>query len=480
MSLKRSSPRSIATQLVLLFTPAAACLLYLGLTVFYWFVVRHATEEDNNFLADNIQLLQADLVHSSDPASFGRELGIARTGAHSTYLVRVLDRSGAVVTETAGMRELLPVAKFAPANASKFVSYRAGGRQFALGSSQFANSPYLLQVAQDRSEDDEFARNFGWLLAIVLPVGVLAAAAIAITVTRRCLQPLAEMARSLRRTEPSHLNERIDPARWPRELQPVAIAFDDMLARLEDSFRRLSQFSADLAHELRTPVANLLGEAQVSLTRARAPEEYRAVIESSIGEYERLSGIIANLLFLARADAAESQLQRASFNGAEKIAKVASFYEMVADEQQVKFECRGAGTIYADPMLFERALSNLIENALRFTPATGMVHLSLDTYPDRSEIKVTDSGAGISAEHLPKIFDRFYRVEPSRAARGAGLGLALVKSIAELHGGSATIESKVGQGTTVKLTFPAAEVSPKDFAIDSTISDSIGEPAAIK
>ncbi len=465
MSFKRSSPRSIATQLVLLFTPAAACLLYLGLTVFYWFVVRHATEEDNNFLADNIQLLQADLAHSSDPASFGRELGIARTGAHSTYLVRVLDRSGAVVTETAGMRELLPVAKFAPANASKFVSYRAGGRQFALGSSQFANSPYLLQVAQDRSEDDEFARNFGWLLAIVLPVAIIAAAAIAVIVARRGLRPLAEMAGSLRRTGPSHLNERIDPARWPRELQPVAIAYDDMLARLEDSFRRLSQFSADLAHELRTPVGNLLGEAQVSLTRARPAEEYRTVIESSVGEYERLSSIISNLLFLARAEGAEGQLQRETFAGAARIAKVASFYEPVAEEQGLTLACEGEGTIYADPLLFERALSNLIENGLRFTPTQGQLRVGLVSYADRSEVTVTDTGSGIAAEHLPKVFDRFYRVDPARAAQGSGLGLSLVKSIMDLHGGSATIESVSERGTKVKLIFPAA--SERTNVIDS-------------
>src|SRR4029077_5035774 len=117
------------------------------------------------------------------------------------------------------------------------------------------------------------------------------------------------------RVEPTHLQERVPPSEWPRELQPVAVAFDDMMDRLEDSFTRLSQFSADLAHELRTPIANIRGEAEVALTRPRTSDEYREVIESTVGECERLSGIIDNLLFLARAEAPDQHIQRTLFDG---------------------------------------------------------------------------------------------------------------------------------------------------------------------
>jgi two-component system heavy metal sensor histidine kinase CusS len=287
-------------------------------------------------------------------------------------------------------------------------------------------------------------------------LGILASAVIAFTVTKRGLRPLAEMTRSLKRIGPKRLHERVPLTGWPRELQPLAIAFDEMLDRLEDSFTRLSQFSADLAHELRTPIANIRGEGEVALTRARTPEEYREVIESSVGECERLSGIVDNLLFLARAEAAEGHIQRTLFNGKAAVEKIASFYEAVAEEQHVAITCAGESDIHADPMLFGRAVSNLVENALRFTPAGGTISISIAARGADSEVSVKDTGCGIAAEHLPRVFDRFYRADSSRSSQGAGLGLALVKSIADLHGGSTVVASEVDRGTTVTLTFPNA------------------------
>jgi two-component system, OmpR family, heavy metal sensor histidine kinase CusS len=227
-----------------------------------------------------------------------------------------------------------------------------------------------------------------------------------------------------------------------------------MLDRLEDSFTRLSQFSADLAHELRTPIGNMLGEAQVALTRERSSEEYRSVIESTAAECERLSGIIDNLLFLARAESAEQQIERSLFNARDALEKIASFYQTAAEDRRVNIECSGEGQIFADPALFNRALSNLIDNALRFTTDGGNIHIAISTHDGRTEVSVRDTGAGIAPEHLPRVFDRFYRGDASRSSAGTGLGLALVKSIVDLHCGSAKIESKLGRGTTVTLTFP--------------------------
>ena len=246
------------------------------------------------------------------------------------------------------------------------------------------------------------------------------------------------------------------PAGWPRELQPLAIAFDAMLARLEDSFTRLSQFSADLAHELRTPVANIMGEGQVALTRERTPSEYREVIESDIAECERLSGIVDNLLFVARVDAARESIERKKFDGGAAVEKIAAFYRTLAEDRHVAIHCSGEGEIYADPVLFERAVSNLVDNALRFTPDGGEIKISIMIRDAHSEIAVSDNGCGIATEHLPRVFDRFYRADPSRSSGGAGLGLALVKSIVDLHGGTVRIESEVGHGTIVTIIFPKA------------------------
>jgi len=277
---------------------------------------------------------------------------------------------------------------------------------------------------------------------------------IAITVTKRGLRPLGEMTRSLGRIGPTHLNERVAPAGWPRELQPLAVAFDAMLKRLDDSFTRLSQFSADLAHELRTPITNMLGEAQVALTRDRTPPEYRETIESTIGECERLSGIVDNLLFVARVDAAREPIAPTRFDARAAVEKIASFYQMIANDHHVTIRCSGEGQIYADPGLFERAVGNLVDNALRFTQEQGSIQIVLADHAANFEVAVSDNGCGIAPEHLPRVFDRFYRVESSRGSDGAGLGLALVKSIVDLHGGSARIQSEVGRSTTVTLIFP--------------------------
>jgi two-component system, OmpR family, heavy metal sensor histidine kinase CusS len=458
---KPAEPRSITSQLVILFTLAAAFLLCCGLGVLYWIFVQHAFEEDNEVLADKILALRADFQKAGDPKILNEELRVLHADERIAYWIRIISTAGESVAETPGMDALLPASAFPPApNSNTSISrpkdFRTEGKLFALVTTveEAGNQSYTVQVAQDRSGDEEFVKEFGALLAAVLVLGILASAVIAVTVTKRGLRPLAEMARSLRVFGPEHLHERIPPDGWPRELRPLALAFDEMFDRLEDSFTRLSQFSADLAHELRTPIANIRGEGEVALTRARTPEEYREVIESSVAECERLSGIVDNLLFLARAEAAEGQIQRTLFNGRAAVEKIAAFYEPIAEEHRTAITCRGDGNIHADPLLFGRAVSNLVENALRFTPAGKIVEISIGSTAEQAQISVKDTGSGIAPEHLPRIFDRFYRVDSSRSSQGSGLGLALVKSIMELHGGTAVVESEVGQGTNMTLTFP--------------------------
>jgi len=458
MSSKRTKPRSIAAKLVLLFTLTATLLLSCGLGVFYWIVVRHAFAEDNAVLADKISGLREDFKESG-PGIFAEELRTRRDG--DPYFVRVLDSGGRIVTESPGMDRLIPPDVFPSAQGSTSSignpkDYRTGAKLFSLipVNERTGGQTYTIQVAQDRSSDEQLERRFGILLGVVLAGCLLASAIIAITVTKHGLRPLGEMTRSLERIGPAHLNERVSPAGWPRELQPLATTFDAMLARLEDSFTRLSQFSADLAHELRTPIANIMGEGQVALTRERTPREYREVIESNVAECERLSGIVDNLLFVARVDAARESIERKKFDGGAAVEKIATFYRMLAEERHVAIHCSGEGEIYADPVLFERAISNLVDNALRFTCDGGEIKISIMARDAHSEIAVSDNGCGIAQEHLPRVFDRFYRVDSSRSSGGAGLGLALVKSIVDLHGGLARVESEVGRGTTVTLTFP--------------------------
>jgi two-component system heavy metal sensor histidine kinase CusS len=198
----------------------------------------------------------------------------------------------------------------------------------------------------------------------------------------------------------------------------------------------------------------MLGEAQVALTRDRTAADYREIVESTVAECERLSRIVDNLLFVARVDAAREPIARKHFDARAEVEKIAEFYQTVADDRHVTITCSGKGQIYADPDLFERAIGNLLDNALRFTPGNGSIQIALCQHEADFEVVISDNGCGIAAQHLPRVFDRFYRVEASRGSDGAGLGLALVKSIVDLHGGTATIESNLGRGTVVKLVFP--------------------------
>ena len=460
MSSRRTEPRSIASQLILLFTLAATLLLSCGLGLFYWIVVRHAFTEDNAVLADKISAVSAD-IKEGGPDLFGKELKARRAGDHAPYWIRVLDPEGHALTETSGMQSLLPPSVFPPAQSATFPvempkNYRTGTKLFSLVAiiEKSGGKLYTIQLAQDRSSDEQVERRFGVLLLMVLSGSILASTLIAITVTRRGLRPLGKMTRSVERIGPTHLDERVAPTRWPRELQPLAAAFDNMLKRLEDSFTRLSQFSADLAHELRTPIGNILGEAQVALTRDRTPGEYREVIASTIAECERLSGIVDNLLFVARADSAREPIDRKLFDGRAAVEKIATFYRTIAEDRHVRIECSGQGDVYADPLLFERAVSNLMDNAMRFTADGGAIEVTIAVRTADSQVTVRDNGSGIAAEHLPRVFDRFYRADRSRSTTGAGLGLALVKSIVDLHGGSVIIDSEVDRGTKVTLVFP--------------------------
>jgi len=455
-----NKPRSIAFQLILLFTLAAGLLLACGLGVFYSIVVRHAFAEDNAVLADKMFALSADL-RENGPEIFAEEITARRASQHTPYWIRILDSQGRVIAETSQMDRLIPTQIFPagrePAEAIRArKDYRSAEKMFSLVAfnEHRGDKVYTLQLAQDRSSDEQVGRNFALLFITVLFGGVVASALIAIIVTRRGLRPLREMTQSLGRIGPDQLKQRIGSTSWPRELQPLAIAFDQMLKRLDDSFTRLSQFSADLAHELRTPIANMLGEAQVALTRDRTADDYRETIESAVTECERLSRIVDNLLFVARVDAAREPIARKRFDARAAVEKIAEFYQTVADDHHVTINCSGDGQIYADPDLFERAVGNLLDNALRFTAEHGSIRVAVSKHNSDFEVTVTDNGSGIAAEHLPRVFDRFYRAESSRSSDGAGLGLALVKSIVELHGGSAVIESNVGRGTTVKMIFP--------------------------
>jgi len=282
-------------------------------------------------------------------------------------------------------------------------------------------------------------------------------------IARHGIRPVEEMAATAGHISSTNLHERILPEGYPFELASLAGTFNKMLDRLEASFERISRFSTDIAHDLRTPVNNIRGEAEVALARARTIEEYRDVVESCLEEAVRLSDLIGDLLFLARAESPLTHLRRERVDVVALLGGMREYYEASAAVGGISLST----VVSAEPVIAEldrtlvqRAVGNLVSNAMAHTPPGGSVVLATNTESATIRIEVSDTGVGIPAEALPRVFDRFFRVDTSRsqASGGTGLGLAIVQSITQLHGGDVEIASQLGQGTRVTLRMPVSGV----------------------
>lgn len=297
----------------------------------------------------------------------------------------------------------------------------------------------------------------GQLLAAVL-CGAIVAAGLGYLLARRGLRPLRRMAADAAAVTTSRLATRLDVGGAPVELRELAGALNGMLARLQDSFTRLSAFSADLAHDFRTPISNLVGQTQVTLAQRRSAAEYESLLESNLEEYERLARMIENMLFLARADNAQVALGARELDARAELDKVAEYFEAVAADRELTLAVTGVATVRADQTLLRRAVINLLDNALRHAPAGSTVRVAVARgRPGHTGIRVANAGPAIAPEALPHLFGRFYRADPSRrnSATSTGLGLAIVDTIMRLHGGSVTVRSVAGQ-TEFELDFPDA------------------------
>ncbi|MBY8606812.1 MAG: heavy metal sensor histidine kinase [Burkholderia sp.] len=310
----------------------------------------------------------------------------------------------------------------------------------------------LARTATDRHSLLESYRVDIWLAAAV---GALLVGSLGYAVASRGLRPVESLGRQTSRIEAHNLNARLDARGGPVELRELATSVNRMLDRLERAFVRLSQFSSDLAHDMRTPLANVISSSQVTLSRARTTEEYEALIDSNIEECERLQRMIENMLFLARTDNARQHLKTAELDAGSELRRLASYFQALADEAGVRIDVRGEAPVIADATLFRRAVSNLASNALEHADAASTIELAVSAQGNFAVVEVTNRGVAIPPEQVERIFERFYRIDSSRhgAARNAGLGLAIVKSIMELHRGKVEVASRDGR-TTFALYFP--------------------------
>ncbi|MGU3782067.1 heavy metal sensor histidine kinase [Burkholderia metallica] len=313
-----------------------------------------------------------------------------------------------------------------------------------------------IAIARNMSDRAELLDGYRDKLKIAGGLGALFAMLLSYWLIRKSLAPLREIVANTGRITVDKLDTRLDASRAPRELTALVDAQNAMLGRLQQAFGHLSQFSADLAHDLRTPLNNMRGATEVALARPRSADEYQALLESNLEEYDRLARMIENVLFLARAEHPGFVTRQRAFDVHVELERIAGYFEGLADEAGSTVRVDGHGRLTADLELFRRAVSNLLANALRYTPAGGVIALRVDETADAVCVVVSNPGEPIDPALLPRIFDRFVRGDPARSGGvpggTAGLGLAIVRSVMELHGGTARVESDAG-GTRFILTF---------------------------
>lgn len=487
---------SLTLRLTLLFASVStAVLLLLGILVGA-LVEEHFAELDRELLEGRLHTVQhvlAQVGSAGEPATLPNRLAAALPGHHGQAVTvragdgRVLFASGDLVFPDS----LLASAGWQSAAPSLWRS--SDGRRFrgiaALATtSGDGQPPAVVAVATDIAHHEQFMHAFRIALWSVVTLAALLSGFLGWLAARRGLAPLRQIQQRAAAITASRLDQRLEVDTIPAELAEVAATLNDMLARLQQSFRRLSDFSSDLAHELRTPLSNLLTQTQVTLGKARSVEEYRAVLASNAEECQRLSRMVADMLFLARADNEQLVPQREPVDLQQEAAKLIEFYAALAEDKRVRLtlapevnaaNAANSATVPGDRLMLQRAMANLLANALQHTPANGEIAVRIDAaVAGTVTLAVENSGKTIPAEQLPRLFDRFYRADASRQrlagdsgtaaagetaadadagalGAGLGLGLAIVRSIAQAHGGEVSVSSANGV-TRFALSLPAA------------------------
>lgn len=360
---------------------------------------------------------------------------------------------------------------------------QAGAQMLALRSQAglAGGTPVRFYLSLDTRNDRRLLAGFLRASLVGSPLLLAAVALGAWLIAGTGLAPLRRFRRVAASITTESLGRRLSDSGLPRELGELAQELNAMLERIDTGYRRLQEFSADLAHELRTPIATLLGRSQVALSQQRSSEELREVIEGNIEELERLTRLISDMLFIAQAEHGPAVLRQDAVDLQAEAIRVAEYLSLVAEEKGVSVAVDGKATIRADRMLLERALTNLVSNAVRHSTPGSVVSVAIDGRPDGATVlAVRNVGDPIAPEHVERIFDRFFRVDASRArlSGGTGLGLAIVRSIMQAHGGevTATSDSPTGR-TTFTLVFPpSARIRPADALESRAPGAPLGSP----
>ncbi len=431
---------SLSSRLALLFAACTAVVSLLAGVLFNRASEAHFIELDQQQLDSKLLALRATLQGVDSPESFARHEAQLRA-----ELLRQQDLTLRITA--AGQRWLddapdvtLPEAPGLHSLQNAGTDYRVYNAPLRAGQ---PDSPKLTLML-DITHHQHFLQRMQHLIWLTVGLSALATALLGAWAARSGLRPLRRMGEVAASVSAHSLTQRLPQEQMPVELAELAQAVNAMLDRLDDAFQRLSAFSADIAHELRTPLSNLLTQTQVILTQPRPLEDYREALHSNLEELQWMAQLVNDMLYLAKADHGLLVPKREALALEDEVDALLEFFTLLAEDRQVSLVREGTAHTTGDRGMLRRAFSNLLDNALRFTPPGGEVRVRID---DGVRLSIENTGDGIPAELLPRLFDRFYRADPARregSSEHAGLGLAITQSIVRAHGGRIYCESEAG------------------------------------
>lgn len=471
---------TLTARLTALYTLVSATVL-LGLGAVTWVAVQaHFDELDQATLRDKVHLIQElggtsaslpeftarlhDVMHShpgllvsvrnADGILFhseGMHTGGGAAAAHGTHPPPAVPPSAVQQTPTSAA---LPPAHWQTV-------------QDTLPSPEPGGGTLTVLAALDPIHHTHFMASFQRILAAYVALATLASGLLGWLAARNGLSPLRAMKARAQAVSAHRLDERMPVDAVPVELADLAQSLNDMLLRLQTDFERLSAFSSDLAHELRTPISNLLTQTQVTLSRTRTVDDYRDTLASNSEELQRLARMVSDMLFLAKTAHGLALPHPETIALETEVAALTEFYEALAADKHVQLSLSGHAHIHGDRLMVRRALSNLLSNAIRHSPAHGQVNIRIRSTQQGAEVSVGNQGEAIAPDVLPRLFDRFYRADTARrhpASDGAGLGLAITRAIMQAHGGTVSVTSEAGVNRFF-LMFPADKADKTNPAV---------------
>jgi heavy metal sensor kinase len=470
--------RTIRFRLTAWYALTLAVVLLVSGGVWYLYLSRSLLRHvDQRLLemTDGLPVLRMKLARAEDPCEAFSDFARCRRGGD---FFRLLDQAGLPLCEPCGNRGVAP-----PIKPDMLAQARRQGVVLETVEYGDACSMRLMTVPVTPGEGGMFLQSGSAMCAVrgplqamrllflvVGPLALLAVAAAGWLVAGRVLAPVEKLTRAMRSINVQNLSQRLPVGRGRDEISHLAETFNAMLARLEESFRKIKQFSGDASHELRTPLTILKGETEVALRWAKQPEEFRKIFESNMEEIDRMSRIIDDLLLLAKSEGGEKPLEIRELSLSDLLQALYMQGRSLAEANGIELVLRPEVTeevrIRGDELRLRQVFLNLISNAVKYTPKGGRVEIVLSLAGDEAVVAVSDTGIGIPEEHLPHIFDRFYRIDKARNREdgGTGLGLAIVDSFVQAHEGRITIASTPGKGSTFTVYLPVR--GPQDSRPD--------------